>query len=49
MNHLIIYNELNEKVPIPVPDTGSNVAAVSVAIGAILVICGSAILYKKLV
>lgn len=46
-NHLIIYNELNDNIVIP--DTGSNVAIVSVVLGVVLVVGGGFIIYKKLI
>ena len=45
-NHLIIYNELNDNVVIP--DTGSNVAIVSVVLGVVLVVGGGFLIYKKM-
>lgn len=46
-NHLIIYNELNDNIIIP--DTGSNVAIISVVLGVVLVVGGGFLIYKKMV
>lgn len=46
-NHLIIYNEIKNEVR--VPDTGSNVAIISIISGALLVGLGSFALYRKMV
>lgn len=47
IDHLIIYNKPNKDVP--VPDTGSNVAVVSIISGFVLVVCGGFIIYKRLI
>ena len=48
-NHLIIYNEPIKDQKVPVPNTGSNVAIVSIVAGIMLVAGGGAVLYKRLI
>lgn len=49
-DHLVIYNELIEKPKIVrVPDTGSNIAKLSIVTGFILVIGGGYFVYRKII